>query len=133
MFELVTGPLIMALGAVLVLMGVYGAAPWPWQRSAAGRTRGLNTVQRTAAATATSLSTLARGARKVAGRALAVEQAPVREPAAAAEDTIAALLSELLTLREEVDGLRAQIGESQKKPASRAKPAGRKLATARSA
>ena len=139
MLELITGPLVMAFGAVLVLMGVYGIAPWPWQarRPAANTQVGLG---RRVAGAATAAAAAGRGARTLVARTLAGER-PAEDAAAIADDMIAALLSELLTLREEVDGLRAQIDAPTRATTTRrrepspaaTKAAGRRLASARSA
>jgi hypothetical protein len=129
MFELVTGPIVMAFGTLLVLMGIYGASPWPWQNRRALASAQLGLRRKVHGATA-SMAAAGRGARELVGRTFAVESRPSQEAVAAADDVIAALLSELLTLREEVAGLRAQIDPPQKAPTTRPRERGQRSSSA---
>jgi hypothetical protein len=126
----------MVFGVVIVFLGIYGRVPAPRSRQLAGGTAAFHgSVARPTAAAADLADKMRFGVNR--GGA-SVQKQPERDATAIAEDTMAALLSELLTLREEVEGLRNQI-ESSQKPAPRktsaraaAKPS-RRIATAPSA
>jgi hypothetical protein len=125
----------MIFGAVIVFLGIYGRVPAPRSRQLAG---GPSAFHRSMTPTPTAASDLGDRMRFGVGRGPAVQKQPERDAAAITEDTLAGLLSELLTLREEVEGLRHQIEASQKPaprkttPRAAAKPS-RRIATASSA